>query len=349
MRTVFAAHFSRYPNMTPQDAVKLAYQSACGAGHLVSDPSAALQRLKTEMDTAPLLPSLPLLEDIGNGRQRLHLNSPIFSDCTPESVHFLFTEGAVIPPSACKTHLQHLLLLLQDMAKHSETPFPSDELDAYLKEYEAAGCPMVSHSDAYRRAYSPAYRVMENRLLRFLPLLNAIDRMMAEKSRVTVAIDGMSAAGKTTLGNLLSRRYDCNLIHMDDFFLPPPLRTPERFETPGGNIHYERFAEQVLTGLASGVSFPYDRFDCHVMACTEQIIVQPKALTVVEGAYALHPTLREHYDLKVFFPVDPAEQLERIRLRNGDGCVPRFRDRWIPMENTYINACHVKECCDLIL
>lgn len=40
-----------------------------------------------------------------------------------------------------------------------------------------------------------------------------------------VAIDGQCASGKTTLGEMLARRFDCNLFHMDDFFLRPEQRT----------------------------------------------------------------------------------------------------------------------------
>ena len=32
---------------------------------------------------------------------------------------------------------------------------------------------------------------------------------------------------------------------MDDFFLPMELRTAERLEEPGGNVHYERFSAEV--------------------------------------------------------------------------------------------------------
>ena len=348
MRDIFAAHFSKYPGMEPRDAVKLAYQSTFGGGHLIKDPTAALDRLKAEAADAPPLPSRPLLEDIGGGRRRLYLNSPEFAGYTPESVAFLFVEGARDPDRGPEA-LDPPFALLREMAAAGKAPFSSPTLDAYLKEYDAQGRPPVRHSAAYRAAYAPAYRVIEDRLLRFLPLLRAIDDGLLEKGRLTVAIDGMSAAGKSTLGDLLVRRYGCALIHMDDFFLPPELRTPERFAAPGGNVHYERFQEQVLGGLAAGKDFTYDRFDCHTMSCTQRISVKSSRLTVIEGAYSLHPVLRDFYDLKVFYPVDPAEQLDRIRLRNGEGCLTRFRDKWIPLENTYIAACGVRECCDLIL
>lgn len=348
MKQVFAAHFSNYPGMEPRDAVKLAYQSTYGGGHLVSDPATALARLKEELAAAPPLSGRSLLEDIGGGRKRLHLNSPDFAAHATESVAFLFSEGAKAPDRGPEA-LDPALDLLRDMALTGEAPFSSEALEAFLTQYEVQGRPAVSHSEAYRAAYHPAYRVMEDRLLRFLPLLDAIDGLLNRKDRVTVAVDGMSAAGKSTLGDLLVKRYGCNLIHMDDFFLPPELRTPERFAAPGGNVHYERFRAQVLAGLVAGKPFSYNRFDCHTMSYAEEISVRQNRLTVVEGAYALHPSLRDFYDLKVFYPVEPDEQLRRIRLRNGESCMVRFRDKWIPLENTYIAACGVRECCDLIL
>lgn len=347
MREIFAAHFSRYPTLRPQDAVKLAYQSVYGAGHLISDPAQAANRLKEEFASSTPA-DIPFIEDIGNGRARLHLNS---TQCRKEwidSIAFLFAEGAK-RISTDKSALDGPITDLRSMAEAGLAPFSLEELEAYLTQYDAAGRPMVSHTETYRKAYHPAYRVMEKTMLRLLPLFTAIDKLLESDSPISVAIDGMAAAGKSTLGTLLQKRYGCNLIHMDDFFLPPELRTPERFATPGGNVHYERFKEQVQQGLASGKPFSYDVFNCHEMACTSQNTVMQNHLTVVEGSYSLHPTLRDFYTLKVFYPIDADSQLERIRVRNGEECMLRYRDRWIPLENEYITACGVKACANLIL
>ena len=51
------------------------------------------------------------------------------------------------------------------------------------------------------------------------------------------AIDGRCGSGKSTLAGLAAHRLGCPLFHMDDFFLPPALRTPERYAAPGGNVH----------------------------------------------------------------------------------------------------------------
>ena len=73
-----------------------------------------------------------------------------------------------------------------------------------------------------------------------------IDRLLREKDRVLVAIDGKCTAGKTTLAAQLAEQYDCNVLHMDDFFLRPEQRTKDRYEEIGGNVDYERFYEEAL-------------------------------------------------------------------------------------------------------
>ena len=73
-----------------------------------------------------------------------------------------------------------------------------------------------------------------------------IDKLLTQKDMVIVAIDGKCTSGKTTLASRLAAFYDCNVFHMDDFFLRPEQRTTERFAEIGGNVDYERFWEEVL-------------------------------------------------------------------------------------------------------
>jgi hypothetical protein len=55
--------------------------------------------------------------------------------------------------------------ILRRVAADGAFGFSREELDAYLKEYQKAGYPMVSHSEQYRKAYSPAYRIVLKRVL----------------------------------------------------------------------------------------------------------------------------------------------------------------------------------------
>ena len=164
-----------------------------------------------------------------------------------------------------------------------------------------------------------------------------IDLLLAEQDQVMVAIDGKCTSGKTTLAGKLAEIYDCNVFHMDDFFLRPEQRTPERFAEVGGNVDYERFLEEVLLPLKSGKAFSYRPFDCSTFALSAPIQVTPKKLNIVEGTYSHHPYFGDPYDLKILLTVDEETQRQRIEQRPSF-LHKRFFDEWIPMENRYFAA-----------
>ena len=98
-----------------------------------------------------------------------------------------------------------------------------------------------------------------------------------------IAIDGRCASGKTTLAQAISEQLDCNVIHMDDFFLRPEQRTPERLSTPGENIDHERFLEEVLIPLSKGLPIKYRPFECHKMDLGNEICLAPKKINIMAG------------------------------------------------------------------
>ena len=174
----------------------------------------------------------------------------------------------------------------------------------------------------------------------------AIDRLLDTQERVIVAIEGKCTSGKTTLAQALSKEYDCNVLHMDEFFLRPEQRTPERFAEIGGNVDYERFAEEVLAPLKTGADFSYRPFDCSTFTLAQPVAVPSKKLTVIEGTYSLHPYFGDPYDLKVVLTVSEETQRQRV-LERPAFLHQRFFDQWIPLENRYFENTPIK--ADLIL
>lgn len=164
-----------------------------------------------------------------------------------------------------------------------------------------------------------------------------------------IAIDGNCGSGKTTLARFLQTQLDCNLFHMDDFYLPWSLKTPERLNEPGGNVYYERFLEEVLMPLKSGLAFSYQPYDCKQEALMPAREVQPKRLNIVEGSYSMHPKLRDAYDYRLFLSVSESIQTVRILERNGVEGLKRFQDLWIPLENKYFESYKVSQYADLII
>ena len=153
-----------------------------------------------------------------------------------------------------------------------------------------------------------------------------------------IAIDGRCASGKTTLTQVISEQLDCNVIHMDDFFLRPEQRTPERLNTPGENIDHERFLEEVLIPLSKGLPVKYRPFECHKMDFGNEIFLTPKKINIVEGSYACHHALRGYYDYTFFLTVSEDEQIQRIINREGVEKAKIFMKKWIPLEEEYFRT-----------
>lgn len=169
------------------------------------------------------------------------------------------------------------------------------------------------------------------------------------KERVLLAIDGRCGSGKTTLAGVLQERAGAAVVHMDDFFLQPRQRTPERFREPGGNVDRERVLEEVLIPFKEGRPVAYRPYDAHRGLMLEQIRLEPSALTVIEGSYSCHPDLWDYYDLRVFLDVEPKEQLRRIEARSGPEKLETFKSRWIPLEEAYFKAFAPWERCGLAI
>ncbi len=177
-------------------------------------------------------------------------------------------------------------------------------------------------------------------------LILEISARLKDKPRLIAAIDGQSASGKTTLALALQSKLGCNVIHMDHFFLRPEQRTPERMIEPGGNVDYERFLEEALLPLKRCEAFSYSPYDCHKQRLADPIRVEPRTITIVEGAYSCHPTLIDKYDLRVFMSVGAEEQMRRVCDRNGEAAA-MFREKWIPLEERYFEAFDVPAKCDM--
>lgn len=180
-------------------------------------------------------------------------------------------------------------------------------------------------------------------------ITDRINRIKETKKLVLIGIDGPCASGKTTLADLLACELDAQVIRTDDFFLPFALKTPERLSQAGGNVHYERFAEEIARGIVTGRAFEYGVYDCSKGAITEKKTVIPEEIIIVEGSYSMHPEMRLNYDLKIFVEVPLNVRLERILERDGKERLEIFKEKWIPMEDKYFDFYNIKEKCDIVI
>ncbi|MGI5897366.1 MAG: uridine kinase family protein [Oscillospiraceae bacterium] len=339
-------HADCYPQMEPTDAVKLLYQNEFAGGHLITDESACINWLKQECDSVQ--PLARAAESLGNGIVRIHLSDVKQKGYSLRSIARCFMNTARTHQGN-QTAFREKLELLNRLTQTGEFSFTNDTFQTYLKRYIETGCPPVRHSPVFRQCYHPAYRVINERYIRLLPLIKSVDDLLKKQNRVVLAIDGRCASGKTTAAEMLAFLWNAPVVHMDDFFLPSELRTSERLNEPGGNVHYERFQDEVLPGLRVGGQISYRKFDCSTLQYSEVIHIPPSSVVIVEGAYCLHPRFGDYADQSVFFHITPDEQIQRIKERNGLEMAKLFQDKWIPMEEKYFSEFELQKKVNLMI
>lgn len=333
----------KHPSMQIQDVIKLCYQAAYGAEHLLSDPVRAKKYLERELAEV-IAADGELYEQISPKVCRVNLSAWKAKGLPIEWLFRMFAASCKVEPNGEERFRAYL-----SAAEHClvDTVFTENEWTKYLDEYQNTGMPAVHHSGQYRIAEHPSYRIVESRFCRTISVLERAKDYVHGDQPCVIAMDGRAASGKTTLAESLRIVLDADVIHMDDFFLPPALRTEDRLSEAGGNIHYERFLEEVIPNVLQKKPFAYRIFDCGKMDFCGVREIGDKPFRIIEGSYSHHPKFGRYADITVFLNVSPEAQIKRIRARNGEKMLERFLHRWIPMEEKYFAQYSIGDHADI--
>ena len=323
-------YLQKHNNATAHDLLSLSYHGAFGPGSIFQGKAEEQQKLAADF-AAVEAKDKPLFKIISPDYCLIDLAAWKFRKLPETWLLNMYCASAEIFIDSKKLCNSYISDICRIMPQYSQ----------YLKENaEKYPSPDI--------AKKSQYRVVSNRLLQMIPVLLKLTEFQGNTPRV-IAIDGRAGSGKTTLSRQLAAVIGAGTVHMDDFFLPVELRSKDRLNEPGGNVHYERFKAEVLPHLKNSSAFAYRRFDCSKMAPGEMRDVAPSRWKIVEGAYSHHHVFGNYADLKVFYDISRSEQLKRIRKRNGEKTVAAFTSRWIPMEEKYIKAFNIKEKSDIVI
>jgi uridine kinase len=142
-------------------------------------------------------------------------------------------------------------------------------------------------------------------------------RLLDEPWRV--AIDGVTAAGKTTIADELAGRLGAVRLSIDDFHRPPP---------------HEYYPD----------SFDFEQFRAAVVALDSN--------AVIDGVFLHHLGLRDLWHLSVFLRVDRQVALERALARDESWMAnarERYATRYVPGESRYLREVDPAALADVVL
>jgi len=167
-----------------------------------------------------------------------------------------------------------------------------------------------------------------------------------------VGIDGLGGSGKSTLAEALNT-IDSTLVivHIDDFYLPSLMRpTPKvSIREPGSSFDLIRLADQVIKPLLSGKDAIYERYDWNYDKLAETHLVPKGSNVLIEGVFALMPSLVNMYSLRIWIECRPEVRLARGLDRDGVAERERWLKEWIPEEEQYIKIFQPMLKADIIV
>jgi uridine kinase len=191
-------------------------------------------------------------------------------------------------------------------------------------------------------------------------LLEALASRIADLRQahpVRVAIDGVDAAGKTTLANELAELIEglgrpVIRASIDGFHRPATIRRRRGALSPEGyfedSFDYDALRDVLLLPLGPGGSRCFRRavFDFRTDQAVDAAIerAEPESILLLDGVFLLRPGVREHFDFSTFVRADfavttaRAEQRDVALFGSVEDVRRRYRERYVPGQQLYLTT-----------
>jgi len=157
--TCFSEQLKIHPSMQYQDAIKLCYQAALGAEHLLFDVERARAYLYSEFDLVSPTKE-PLFEMISPEIARVNLGAWKREGRDIESLFEVFRKSLFVRHDAEKLFVLYLETA-QSVMERDVPDFEREKWNEYIQEYLKNGLKPIHHSDEYRASERPSYRIVK--------------------------------------------------------------------------------------------------------------------------------------------------------------------------------------------
>jgi len=161
IKNLLTDHVQRYPNMQLEDVYKLLQQAALGAGHAADSIESLESAFEQELSTLGDGPTELLIDPISpDGKiARAHIRALAASKINPKVLFEAFVK-TTRDEIESKDKLRKFCNCVIDISEEDILPFPSIDIQNLFSELLERDLPILRHSDIFREAYKPAYRII---------------------------------------------------------------------------------------------------------------------------------------------------------------------------------------------
>jgi len=181
-----------------------------------------------------------------------------------------------------------------------------------------------------------------------------------------VAIDGVDAAGKTTLANeiaavLAPGSRQVIRASIDGFHNPKHIRRRDDSGTGyfRDSFNYQALCDNLLTPLGPHGSRQFRRAAFDFRADAEVVsgceVAAHDAILILDGVFLLRTELRTHWDLSIFVHADFETTLARAQVRDrelfgdADAVRQRYESRYVPGQRLYLEQERPRQFADIVV
>jgi uridine kinase len=192
--------------------------------------------------------------------------------------------------------------------------------------------------------------------VRAMPFAPALDEAAAwldghrGEPRV-LAVDGHSAAGKSTFADALASRTDAVLVRGDDFYrVMAEAERAELAPAEGVELYYDwqRMRDEVLVALRAGTAAEYHPYDWDSGRLASRFVkVRAAAVIILEGLFVSRPELQPlvHHSVLVDAPAD----VRRRRQTERADATQEWLERWDAAERHFFRHVRPPGSFDLVV
>ncbi|MFZ5354679.1 MAG: hypothetical protein ACOZCL_18405 [Bacillota bacterium] len=196
-------------------------------------------------------------------------------------------------------------------------------------------------------------------------IYDILEKHIPDKKARLIGINGVDTSGKTQFAmgleqHLKSVGYKTLLIHMDDFHNPSRIR--RMGDNPIDSYINNAFNLQLLE---KELLEPFrlkgrlDRkltlldLDKDTYTLEKEFTADEDTIVILEGVLLYREPIDKYFDIRVFLDISFDEVLRRAEIRDvpryGIEFLDRYRTRYIPIQQRYLDECKPLERCQFVI
>ncbi len=159
-KTLFQLHYKKYPKAQPRDFYKLIYQGVFGVGHIISDKARSYLTEEAHRVDLSSYPNRSLVEPVSpdGSMVRVYLRPFMRMGLDLDRLFKVMQRSAELQGS--DDRFMEFWGVFLCMVNSGEISMDSTAIEEIQGTIESDGLKAMHHTEPYRDAYYPAYRVV---------------------------------------------------------------------------------------------------------------------------------------------------------------------------------------------